>query len=77
MDKKLERFYKDMRRIAYFKKNPPEEREETQYIPSLYIKNEMWDQSKADKHIDECLTDPCQNDGKWRISCKKICRGNE
>lgn len=59
--KTVDRFTDDVRRIAFFKFNPPEDRDdgELRYIPQLYLKNEMWEPPVCEKcpEIEDCLGD--------------------
>ena len=54
INKTIERAKTDIRRMAYFRENPPEKREGVHYIPQLYIKNTAWAKTlRASKEIEK------------------------
>ena len=52
----MERLRRDVRRISFFKENPPEEDDDAKprYIPGLYIKSD-WEPPEARGYIEACL----------------------
>ena len=60
INKTIERAKTDIRRMAYFRENPPEKREGVHYIPQLYIKNTAWAKTLiASKEIEKELISKC------------------
>jgi hypothetical protein len=58
INKTIAWFRKDVRRIAYFKKQTnktPDENEGIQYTPSIYNKNDEWEPLKANEEIEKSL----------------------
>ena len=56
INKTIDRVKQDIRRMAFFKENPPKKREGVRYIPQLYIKNTEWVQRlTANKEIEQEL----------------------
>jgi hypothetical protein len=52
----MKRFKNDIRRIYFWKFNPPEEPEENNYIPELYIKSDWEPDPCNHDEIEECIT---------------------
>ena len=55
LDKTIEDFKNNSRRIAYFHKNPREPEEESTYNKDLYLKK-SWEAPEASEEVEECLT---------------------
>lgn len=55
LDTTIDRFKNDVRRISFWKFNPPEEEEGTTYIPELYIKGN-WEPRDSTVEIEKCIT---------------------
>ena len=55
LNKTFARFKTDVRRMAYFRENPPEDDGAIRYIPSLYIKRENEWRLCKNKKVERCL----------------------
>ena len=56
INRTIDRDKQDIRKMAFFKENPPKRREGIHYIPQLYIKNNEWIQRlTANKEIKQEL----------------------